>query len=56
MSPAIILLIAEALLKYGPALARQYHALFTKTTPPTDAEWEALFKLAEKSYDDYVRP
>lgn len=55
MSPAIILLIAEALLKYGPAMARQYHALFSKTTPPTAAEWEALFTTAEKSYEEYVR-
>jgi hypothetical protein len=56
MNIAIATLILEALLRYGPEFARQLVTLFSKTTPPNAAEWEVLFKLAEKSYDDYTRP
>lgn len=56
MTPAAILLIAEILLKYGPSVARQFQALFTKNTPPTQHEWDAIFAMAEKSYEDYVKP
>lgn len=52
MNPAT-LLIAEALIKYGPALAKALIAIFKKDNP-TEADWNALFAVAEKSYDDYV--
>jgi hypothetical protein len=47
-------LIITALLKYGPSLAREIHALFTVESP-TKEQWEKVFITAEKSYDDYVR-
>jgi hypothetical protein len=55
LSPEIILLIGNILLKYGPAVARQIKALFEKDDPTVE-DWEAVFALAEKSYDDYVGP
>lgn len=48
------LLIAEALIKYGPTLARGLAELFAKPAPTLE-DWEKVFKLAEKSYDDYVK-
>ena len=48
------ILIAQALLKYGPAVARGIAELFEKPNP-TLADWEKVFVLAEKSYDDYVK-
>lgn len=48
-------IIMLALVKYGPGFARQVHALFQKKEV-TKADWEALFVLAEKSYEDYVKP
>lgn len=47
-------IVALALVKYGPALARSLMDILSKPTP-TPADWEAVFKLAEKSYEDYVR-
>ena len=50
------LFVIEALLKYGPALARQLLDLLRKDTDPTIEEWDALFaRVADKSYEDYVR-
>lgn len=48
-------IILLALVKYGPAFAREIHALFQKEKP-TEADWETLFKKAEKSYEDYTKP
>ena len=48
------ILIVQSLIKYGPEVARAIAAIFQKSDP-TPAEWEAVFKLAEKSYDDYVK-
>jgi len=55
MSPVVIELIATALIKYGPPLAKALYDLF-QTKEPTPAQWNALFALAEKNYDDYVKP
>ena len=52
---ATALLIAQALIKYGPAAARAIAALFKKDEP-TMEDWEKVFAIAEKSYDDYVKP
>ena len=50
-------IIAMALIKYGPELAKALLGLFQRGTPPTAAEWEAVFALAKtKSYEDYVNP
>jgi len=49
------LLIAEALLKYGPGLARGLADLFSKPAPTLE-DWEKVFALAEKPYSDYVKP
>jgi len=54
MNPATLLII-EALLKYGPVLATSLVELLSKDTAPTKEEWIAVFKLAEKSYEDYTK-
>lgn len=48
-------IVLLAIVKYGPAFGREIYAMFQKTNP-TQADWEALFVKAEKSYEDYVRP
>ena len=53
MSQTTIFII-EALLKYGPGLARQLVKIFSRQTDPTLDEWEALFVAADKPYADYI--
>lgn len=48
-------IIAMALVKYGPTLARELVNLFQVENPSID-DWNKLFALADKSYDDYVKP
>lgn len=48
-------IIAAALIKYGPAVARALYDLFSVANP-TKEDWDKVFKLAEKSYEDYVKP
>lgn len=55
MSEALIILILQAAVKYGPDAGRAIVAIFTKTNPTKD-DWENVFVLMEKSYDDYVKP
>ena len=55
MDITTITLIARALLRYGPEVARQLAILFGKKDV-TLADWELVFAPAEKSYDDYVKP
>ena len=55
MDPQLAIILGTALVKYGPDVARAVAGLFQKNDP-TWEEWEAVFALAEKSYDDYVRP
>lgn len=45
--------IIEALIKYGPGLARELVAIFQKQDP-TPADWDKVFLAAEKSYEDYI--
>jgi hypothetical protein len=49
------MLVVELLLRYGPGMARAVQQLFTKTNP-TQADWDAVFALAEKPYEAYVGP
>lgn len=55
MSTDLIILIAKALITYGPEAARELATLFSKPAP-TLADWELVFAKAEKSYDDYTKP
>jgi hypothetical protein len=52
---AIAPLILEALIKYGPTVARAISDLFKKETI-TPEDWDKVFDLAEKSYADYIKP
>lgn len=46
--------ILQALIKYGPATARELLAIFKKQEIK-DEDWEKVFLAAEtKSYDDYM--
>ena len=55
MNPTTAEIIAMALIKYGPSLARALVEIF-QTETPTPTQWEVVFSYAEKSYDDYVKP
>lgn len=55
MNPQLVILIAEALIKYGPDVARGLRDIFAKDVV-TNEDWDAVFaKAAAKSYDDYVK-
>lgn len=51
MPPAILIL--ELLVKYGPSVAQAAQRIVT-LKDPTQADWDALFERAAKSYDAYV--
>lgn len=53
MSPTA-LMILQALLTYGPTLARELQKLFSQQRDPTPEEWEKLFTMFSKSYEDYI--
>ena len=53
MNP-LALIIAEALVKYGPTLALALVDLFDKKELTRD-DWLKVFQLAEKSYEDYTK-
>lgn len=55
MTPAIAALILQALITYGPTVARSLNELFKKETI-TPEDWDKIFVLIEKSYEDYTRP
>jgi hypothetical protein len=55
MTSQQIMLIVELMLRYGPSLARAVQQIFQKQNP-TQADWDAVFALADKSYDDYIKP
>lgn len=50
----IAVLVISALVKYGPDVAQAIHRMLSSRTPPTQAEWDALFAKADKSYDTYI--
>jgi hypothetical protein len=55
MNTEIALLIGQALVKYGPTMARALAALFMKDEPTLE-DWEKVFALAEKPYEAYTAP
>lgn len=55
MTPTMVEIIAMALVKYGPGLARELVAIFQNPAPTMD-DWNKIFTLAEKPYEDYVKP
>lgn len=48
-----ITLVVQALIKYGPDVARAVKELFDKDNP-TAADWERVFLTASKSYEELV--
>jgi hypothetical protein len=50
MNTAII--IAELLLRYGPDVAQKFQTIFA-TQSPTQAQWDEVWALSKKSFDDY---
>lgn len=52
---AIAPLILEALIHYGPTVARAINELFRKENI-TAEDWDKVFALAEKPYADYIKP
>jgi hypothetical protein len=55
MTHEIAILVLRVLLVYGPAAARAVADIFKKETI-SDADWEKIWAVTEKSYDDYVKP
>jgi hypothetical protein len=53
MEIQLAILITQALLRYGPALARELALLFSKKEITLE-DWDKVFALAEKPYDSYV--
>jgi hypothetical protein len=52
--PAIVAIVIQALLQYGPAAALAIKNILSKPEP-TQADWDAVFAAAtQKSYDDYI--
>ena len=54
MTPTMIMFVIDALLKYGPDAARAVQKIFT-TPEPTREDWESLFSVAQKKYEDYTK-
>jgi len=48
----VTVLILQILLKYGPEIAAKAKSLLAKTTV-TDADWDDLFLLVNKSGESY---
>lgn len=55
MSPQLITLILQALITYGPVVTKEIVNLFKKQNPTLE-DWDKIFDMAAKSYDDYVKP
>lgn len=51
MTPEMIVLIVQVLIKYGPDAAAAIQKLF-QTAAPTQADWDELFSKV-KSFEDY---
>ena len=58
MPPAVLSLVLfgiQELIKNAPGLVAEFQTLFSQTTPPTDADWDALrARVSGKSFDDYM--
>lgn len=48
------ILVLELLAKYGPAVAQNAQRILSAGKEPTQADWDALFSKAQKSYDAYI--
>lgn len=48
-------IIIQYAIRYGLPAARALIELFS-IAEPTVADWEKLFAISEKSYEDYVKP
>jgi len=55
MDPTTVAIIASALVKYGPAVARGIAEIFNKDAPTLE-DWNKVFALAERSYESYTAP
>jgi hypothetical protein len=54
MNATIAALILEALVKFGPPVARAITELFSKEVI-TKEDWAKVFDLAEKPYESYLK-
>jgi hypothetical protein len=53
MSEAVILMIAQYALRYGPDAAKALKDIFT-SKDPTEAQWDALWSKSQTPYADFV--
>lgn len=53
MNTAII--IAQFILQYGLPAFQKIIELTSQKTEPTPEQWAAVWALAEKSYEDYIK-
>ena len=53
MNTALIVTIAQYAIKYGIPAAQELIKLFKKADPTVE-DWEKVFDLSKKSYEDYV--
>lgn len=54
MNPALLALILEALIKFGPAAVQSIVEAAHKENPTLE-DWKAAFAPAHKSYEEYVK-
>lgn len=52
----LAILIAQILLKFGPAVAQQFQILFSKNEAPTQDEWNKIWEITQKPWQDYKPP
>ena len=45
--PAALVTLIPIILQYGVPAVQQLIAMFTRSTPPTDADWQALALLTQ---------
>lgn len=45
--PAALIALIPLVIQYGAPAVQQLIAMFSKTTPPTDADWQALGLLTQ---------
>jgi hypothetical protein len=50
-----VLQIIGFITTYGLPAFQKIVEMSFQTTPPTQEQWDAVFALANKSYDDYVK-
>jgi hypothetical protein len=53
MTPQLAALIIQVLLKYGPSVAQAITEILHKQDPTLE-DWNKVFALSRKTYDDYV--